>query len=644
MSVAKLLEAATRVHEGKSGASARAEPSQYAQHYFALVRRVYKGNPSKLKSAAEYEQAYMKNYSITDLDLQADGSSVWARDLPKPMDGVHMRPGDHVRVVKATKKLGLSAGAVGVIKRVEFWFQGLYDVDFQFAGKPELVRARVYAHHTTRGTFQVLAADAASPSDSTIGTLARFDGDPKYQGAPKTEGASGGRALTPFAKAYFKLWRSLAGMGELDDVDAMEKQYRAGELTDADLMKNAPKSWHVKLPKMEAAEDAMLAVGDGVKVTKGSKGLGIEKGWGGKVRAITPDEGGSAKLEIYFRDGKTRVLWVRHMNRLKDAEFSVNRGDPTQSVMLTRIPAGQPVPGFATAKKTESVLDEAARLNAKYAASAPQESSFGFAENLAADIELEKLLGHNFIDDGSLLESDGQDPGTKVRAQLAKMDALALEIRKGLNGLVREGIGMVEEASRVDLGEGTESLASMKPVLGRLLAAYTELVAGLQQARESVGYDVQGASVTSVPDESEMQERITKRFARRAIHGFLRESAAGGADVYAALAKMQPDPIKCDELAQNVSIAFGGLADALLDALHDVDLEDVKKSLKRHINAIPKALHKSPALHIEELVGLVVEFAKDGDEGRVRAEAKRLRQVANEIRAASYARIAASAS
>ncbi len=410
MSVAKLWKAATRVHEAKSGSSARTEPSQYAQHYFAMVRRVYKGNPSKLKAAAEYEQSYMKSYSINDLDLQADGSSVWARDLPKPMDGVPMQPGDHVRVVKSTKALGLSAGAVGVIKRVAFWFQGLYDVDFQFDGKPELVRARVYVKHMKRGTFQVLAADATSSSDSTIGALTRFDGDPKFQGAPKTEGASGGRALTPFAKAYFKLWRAKAGMGEMDDVDALETQYRAGEITDADLLKNAPKSWHAKLPP----------------ITK------------------------------------------------------------------------------------ESV--------------AP--SNFGFGEELAADIAMAKLIGHNFIDDGDLLESDGQDPGTKVRAQLAKMDALALEIRKGLNGLVREGIGMVEEASRVDLGEGTETLASMKPVLGRLMTAYTELVAGLQQARESVGYDVEGASVTSVPDEGEMQERITKRFARRATHGYLRESAA----------------------------------------------------------------------------------------------------------------------
>ena len=100
-------------------------------------------------------------------------------------------------------------------------------------------------------------------------------------------------------------------------------------------------------------EGTPLVVGDGVKVTKGSKGLGIEKGWGGKVKAITPDEGGSGKLEIFFRDGKTRVLWVRHMNRLADGEFNVNRGDPTQSATLLRIPAGQPVPGFASVKKPE---------------------------------------------------------------------------------------------------------------------------------------------------------------------------------------------------------------------------------------------------------------------------------------------------
>lgn len=124
-------------------------------------------------------------------------------------------------------------------------------------------------------------------------------------------------------------------------------------------------------------------------------------------------------------------------------------------------------------------------------------------------------MGLNFIDDGSLLEAEGTDPGARVRAQLAAMDANALAIRSGLNALVRDGIGMVEDAARVDLGEGTDTLASMKPVLGRLLTAYTELVAGLQKARESVGYDVEGPSVTTLPDESEMQERITRDFGQR---------------------------------------------------------------------------------------------------------------------------------
>jgi len=370
-------------------------------------------------------------------------------------------------------------------------------------------------------------------------------------------------------------------------------------------------------------ESTSLAVGDGVKVTKGSKALGIDKGWGGKVKAIVPGEGGSAKLEIYFWDGKTRSLWVRHVNRLADPEFNVNRGNPMQFVTLQRIPAGEPVPGFARSKKTEST----------------DLGNYGFSEELAADIALEKLLGHNFIDDGSLLESDGQDPGTKVRAHLAKMDALALEIRKGLNGLVREGVGMVEEAARVDLGEGTETLASMKPVLERLMTAYTEIVAGLQKARESVGYDVEGPSVTRLPDEGEMQERITKRFARRATHGYLRESAAGGAEVYATLAKMQKDPIKCDELAQNVVFAINGVADALIDALYSSDLTDVKKALKRHITTIPKELHKSPALNIEKIVTLLASMAQEGSSDAVRAEAKRLRQVAREIEAASRPRM-----
>jgi hypothetical protein len=218
--------------------------------------------------------------------------------------------------------------------------------------------------------------------------------------------------LTPFAQAYFKLWRSKAGMDGTADIDALEKEYKRGNVTDADLRKNAPKSWLALLPKLEGAQSKPPAV-------------------------------------------------------------------------------------------------EAA-------------GNYGFSEELRSDIAMEKLLGHNFIDDGDLLESDGQDPGSKIRAQLVKMDGMALEIRKGLNGLVREGIGMIEEASRVDLGEGSATLASMKPVLSRLMTAYTEIVAGLQAARESVGYDVEGPSVTSLPDEGEMQERITKQFARRKTHGIAR--------------------------------------------------------------------------------------------------------------------------
>lgn len=217
-----------------------------------------------------------------------------------------------------------------------------------------------------------------------------------------------GKKLSPFAQAYFKLWRANAGMGEMNDVEALEKQCLDGEVTDAELLKNAPKKWRGKLPPLKA--EAM------------------------------------------------------------------------------ETPAG----------------------------------NFGFSEELAQDVALEKLLGHNFIDDGKLLEQDGTDPGSQIRSRLAAMDGLAMEIRKGLNALVREGIGMVEEAATVDLGEGTATLAAMKPVLGRLMTSYTELVSGLQKARESVGYEVEGPSVTTVSDEGEMQERITRNFARHATRRYAR--------------------------------------------------------------------------------------------------------------------------
>lgn len=59
------------------------------------------------------------------------------------------------------------------------------------------------------------------------------------------------KKLSPFAQAYFKLWEEKGGMGDESDIDDMKEAYEAGEVTDKDLLANAPKSWKSKLPALK---------------------------------------------------------------------------------------------------------------------------------------------------------------------------------------------------------------------------------------------------------------------------------------------------------------------------------------------------------------------------------------------------------
>jgi hypothetical protein len=59
------------------------------------------------------------------------------------------------------------------------------------------------------------------------------------------------KKLSPFAQAYFKLWREKGGMGDESDIDDMEEAYEAGEVTDKELLAQAPKSWKSKLPALK---------------------------------------------------------------------------------------------------------------------------------------------------------------------------------------------------------------------------------------------------------------------------------------------------------------------------------------------------------------------------------------------------------
>lgn len=61
------------------------------------------------------------------------------------------------------------------------------------------------------------------------------------------------KKLSPFAQAYFKLWREKGGMGDESDISDMEEAYESGEVTDKDLLAQAPKSWKSKLPALKVA-------------------------------------------------------------------------------------------------------------------------------------------------------------------------------------------------------------------------------------------------------------------------------------------------------------------------------------------------------------------------------------------------------
>lgn len=273
-------------------------------------------------------------------------------------------------------------------------------------------------------------------------------------------------------------------------------------------------------------------------------------------------------------------------------------------------------------------------------ATPPADGSYGFAEELGGALALEKLVGRNFLDDGRLLEADDKDPAAAVRKSLATMDAKALAIRADLNALVREGVGMVEAAQTVDLGDGAGVVARMRPVLGRVMTAYTELVAGLQAARESIGYDVEGPSVTSVGDQEEVHERVTKRFARRDPRPFVRESApAGGAKLFAVLAGAQKDPSKRDEGATNAAHALQSIGDALVDVAHGhKEPGAVKATLAAGVLTLRSAFKTLPD-DLDMAAVLKAVALGTGAEDDLRKHAARLKKMGVELKTASVAAI-----
>lgn len=127
--------------------------------------------------------------------------------------------------------------------------------------------------------------------------------------------------------------------------------------------------------------------------------------------------------------------------------------------------------------------------------------------------ETQKLAGSNYIDDGLMLveEEMGDEP---IKASLATIDGLLTQIRKGLNDAVKEGLSVAENAGRWGVSEDP-GVAKLKAALSKLFTGYTETVSALQAARQSIGYDVEGPSVTQGND-GEQVEHTMRRVAGRA--------------------------------------------------------------------------------------------------------------------------------
>jgi hypothetical protein len=86
-----------------------------------------------------------------------------------------------------------------------------------------------------------------------------------------------------------------------------------------------------------------ITVGTRVRIEKGCKARGVNKGVSAKISAIEPmgaDYGHCVKVALYllngFKSGKTVVFFARHANRLNDAVVNMNDGNPSHTIAVRR--------------------------------------------------------------------------------------------------------------------------------------------------------------------------------------------------------------------------------------------------------------------------------------------------------------------
>lgn len=93
----------------------------------------------------------------------------------------------------------------------------------------------------------------------------------------------------------------------------------------------------------QQTENKVLTVGTIVRIVKGCKARGIDKGCSAKISDVTlmgADYSHFVKIVFTmlngFKGGKTLVFYARHENRLSDSIVRMNDGNPSHVIEVAR--------------------------------------------------------------------------------------------------------------------------------------------------------------------------------------------------------------------------------------------------------------------------------------------------------------------
>lgn len=90
-------------------------------------------------------------------------------------------------------------------------------------------------------------------------------------------------------------------------------------------------------------ETTALAIGTSIKIEKGCKARGVDKGCSAKVTEIVPmgaEYSHCVRVVLTmsngYKAGKVFVFYARHMNRLSDYVIRMNDGNPSHTIEIVR--------------------------------------------------------------------------------------------------------------------------------------------------------------------------------------------------------------------------------------------------------------------------------------------------------------------